>query len=231
MENTLLIPQHIALILDGNRRWAVEHGLPKLAGHTKGAENVRRIAKAALDQGVPFVTMYVLSTENLKGRSQEELAHLFFLFGTIVDYLDKFLKHEIRFRVVGDTTKLPPDLQDRLTSTVEKTKHHKRLTLTFAINYGGRDEIKRAVQKIVKDNITEEQITEKLIASYLDTQDIPEVDLVIRTGGDQRLSNYLLWQSAYAELYFTKTFWPAFSAEDLAEAISWFQQQKRNRGK
>ncbi len=231
MENTQHKPQHIAIILDGNRRWAVEHGLPKLAGHTKGADNVRRIVKASLDQHISYITMYVLSTENLQNRSEEELRHLFSLFGTIVDYLDKLLKHDIRFCVVGDITKLPSDLQDKLNSTIDKTKHHKHLTLTFAVNYGARDEIRRAIQKIIHDGVTEKNVTEGLVTNYLDTRDMPEVDLVIRTGGDQRLSNYLLWQSAYAELYFTKIFWPAFSEKNLEEAIDWFREQKRNRGK
>ena len=223
--------KHIALILDGNRRWATERGLPKMMGHTEGAKNVKRITKAAIDHGVAYLTMYILSTENLKNRSESELKHLFTLFGRILEFLGEFVENNVRLNLIGDIAGLPEKTQKHMKEVVEKTKDNTGLTLTLAANYGGRDEITRTVKHIIADGTPADAVTEELIQSKLDTGDIPEVDLVIRTGGDQRLSNYLPWQAVYAQLYFTKTKWPAFSHEDLADAIDWYHEQKRNRGK
>lgn len=222
---------HLAIILDGNRRWATERGLPKLVGHTEGAKNLKRVAKAAMNRGVRYLTLYCLSTENLTNRSEEELKHLFSLFEQLTNYLGEFVENNTKFRVIGDPTKLPESTQKKLEKMIEDTKNHQAFTMILAVNYGGRDEITRAVQKIVRENIPADTITEKTIQEHLDTADLPDVDLVIRTGGDQRLSNYLPWQSTYAELYFTPTQWPAFSEADLDRAIEWFQNQKRNKGK
>ncbi len=215
--------QHIALILDGNRRWAIERGLPKMMGHTEGAKNIKRIAQTALDEGIDYLTLYVLSTENLKNRSESELKHLFMLFGRILEYLGEFTKNNVRLNLIGDIAGLPEKTQKNLYETVEKTKHNTGMVLTLAANYGGRDEITRAIKRIVASGVNQE--------SMLDTGNIPEVDLMIRTSGHQRTSNYLPWQLAYAELYFTDVKWPAFSPEDLREAINWYTKQKRNRGK
>lgn len=223
--------KHLAIILDGNRRWAVEHGLPKLIGHTEGAKNIKKIAKAVMNKGVDYLTLYCLSTENLKNRSEEELKHLFSLFEQLTNYLGEFVENNAQVRVIGDPSKLPESTQKKLQHMVEKTKDHTDFTMILAVNYGGRDEITRAVQKIVAEKIPATEINEATIQAHLDTADIPDVDLVIRTGGDQRLSNYLPWQSTYAELYFTPTYWPAFREEDLDAAIEWFQTQKRNKGK
>ncbi len=224
-------PQHIALILDGNRRWATNKGLPKMMGHMEGSKNVKRIVQAALDAGVPYITMYILSTENIKNRSEEELNYLFSLFEKIVDYLEDFLKQDVRLRLIGDISKLPDSVQRNMTEVVEQTAQNKTLTLTLAANYGGRDEIVRTIQRMMSDGLTSLEVTEATVQAYLDTKGIPDVDMVIRTGGDQRLSNYLPWQSTYAELYFTQIQWPAFSPNDLNQAIAWFQEQKRNKGK
>lgn len=222
--------KHIAIILDGNRTWATERGLPKMIGHTEGAKNVEKIGEAVLAKGIPYLTLYVLSTENLKNRSAEELDHLFSLFAKIVDYLDKFLKKNVRLQLIGNIASLPEKVQASLQKTVEATKNNTALTLTLAVNYGGRDEIVRAYQKAIDSGVSAAEINEEKLQSFLDTADLPDVDLVIRTGGHHRLSNYLPWQSTYAELYFTDTKWPAFSPADLDEAVTWFEKQKRHWG-
>ncbi len=223
--------KHLAIIMDGNRRWATERGLPKMAGHTKGAKNLRRIVKAAQAKKIQFLTLYTLSTENLTGRSEEELKHLFSLIEKLPEYLADFENTETQFRIIGDISKLPEKTQKRLQLLTEKTKSYTKFVLTLAINYGGRDEIVRATKKIIEAKLKVEQITEEVFANYLDTVQIPDVDLMIRTGGDQRLSNYLPWQTAYAELYFTSVYWPEFSDKDLNQALNWFHEQKRNNGK
>jgi len=223
--------QHLAIIMDGNRRWATGKGLPKLMGHTEGAKNLKKIAKAVKQRGIPFLTLYTLSTENLKERSPEELDHLFSLISQLIDYLDEFFKEDAKLCVIGDYTKLPAKPLKALKEMMEQTKNNKSMTLTLAINYGGRNELTRAFQKMVAQEIKQEEITEESIQKHLDTADMPDVDLVIRTSGAQRLSNYLPWQTTYAELYFTPVHWPAFSETDLDTAIEWFQNQKRNKGK
>lgn len=230
-ENTKNHLKHIAIIMDGNRRWATERNLPKIMGHSEGAKNVNRIIKLAQDRNIEYITIWALSTENLKERSEEELKHLFSLFEKLADDLDSSEKNNLRILNIGDITKLPPSTQAKLTAIAKKTEMHTGLTLVLAINYGGRDEITRAIHKIVEDKITTEKITEQLITEYLDTSKTPDPELIIRTGGDQRLSGFLPWQSTYAEIYFTPIKWPAFSEKDLDEAIEWFEQQKRNRGK
>ena len=222
--------QHIGIIMDGNRRWAVDHHLPKMLGHTEGAKNLKRIAKFILNQNIPYLTLYTLSTENLK-RSEEELKHLFSLFEKLTDYIKDLLKNDTRLNIIGDLTRLPIKTQKKLKGVMEKTKNNSALILTLAIAYGGRDEIVRAVKKITSQNLPPEKITEEYFESCLDTTGLPEVDLVIRTGGNQRLSNFLPWQTTYAELYFTNTYWPAFYEEELKNIIDWFFEQKRNKGK
>lgn len=220
--------QHIAIIMDGNRRWAAERGLPKLLGHTEGAKNLKTIGQAVQKLGIPYLTLWALSTENLKERSKEELKHLFSLFKQLVDYLGDFIKNNVRLQLIGDLEKLPEDVQEKLNAVVEKTKDHTGMVLTLAINYGGRDEIIRAVNKIILEGVS--TLTEEKFSPYLDTANMPDPDLIVRTGGHQRLSGYLPWQSTYSELYFTQTYWPAFSEEEVNTAIEWFEEQKRNRG-
>ncbi|PIR74323.1 MAG: di-trans,poly-cis-decaprenylcistransferase [Candidatus Magasanikbacteria bacterium CG10_big_fil_rev_8_21_14_0_10_47_10] len=224
-------PTHIAIILDGNRRWATEHGMPKIMGHTEGAKRIKPVALSALHQGVSFLTLFVLSTENVKERSQTELDHLYTLFGKIIDYVTDLNEHNVRLNVIGDISKLPQKVQDNLQQAMERTKNNTGLMLTFAANYGGRDEMTRAVKKMIVDGVDEPDITEDTISRYLDTAGMPDVDLLIRTSGHQRTSNFLPWQSVYAELYFPRVHWPAFGEEDLLQAIFWFKEQKRNKGK
>ncbi len=221
--------QHLAIIMDGNRRWATERGLPKLLGHTEGAKNLRTIAKAVRERGISYLTLYALSTENIRERSEEELKHLYSLFEKLIDYLGDFFENNACLHIIGNLGGLPEKTKNALLNVVEQTKNNTGLTLSLAINYGGRDEIIRAIQKFGQHPDT--KISEINFKEYLDTADIPDVDLVIRTGGHHRLSNFLLWQSAYAELYFTDTRWPAFDVQELDQAIIWFEEQQRNRGK
>ena len=224
-------PQHIAIIMDGNRRWAKEQGKPAIFGHSAGAKNLKRIVQKALDLGIPYLTFWALSTENLK-RDEKEVKHLFSLFEKITDYLNDFLKNDAKFNIIGDMSEqIPEKLQKKLLDVEKKTEDAKKITLTFAINYGGRDEIVRATKKIITEGLDPAHITEELFSRYLDTKDIPDPDMIVRTGGNKRLSGYLAWQSTYAELYFTETKWPAYAPEDLVHAIDWYKKQKRNFGK
>lgn len=223
--------KHIAIIMDGNRRWATDRGLPKLIGHTEGGKNLKRVIKACKKRNIKYLTVWALSTENLKERSQEELKHLFSLFEKLVDYLGDLNKNNIRVNLIGDLTKLPKSTQEKLTGLADLTKNNSGLFFTIGVNYGGRDEIIRAIKKILNSKLTTEQLTEETLSKFLDTDGMPDPDLIIRTGGAVRLSGYLPWQGIYSELYFTPTYWPAFSEKDLDGAIEWFQEQKRNRGK
>lgn len=222
--------RHIAIILDGNRTWATEKGLPEILGHNEGAKNIKRIVLAALKTDVSYVTLYTLSTENLKNRTPDELKHLFSLFEKISAYAKLFHENKVRFKTIGDVSVLPNSVRKVLRDLAEQTKNYESLTLTFALNYGGRDEIVRATKKICA-NGNGDELTEELFANYLDTADYPDVDLMIRTGGYKRISNFLLWQTSYAELYFTDIKWPAFSEKDFYEAIDWFAAQNRKKGK
>ena len=225
------VPQHLAIIMDGNRRWATERGLPKMAGHTQGAKTLKDIAKAAQTAGVRYLTLYALSTENLKERSPEELKHLFKLFEEVVDYLGDFFKNNAQVRVIGDLSAIPETTRTALEKVAEETRHNGDIVMTLAVNYGGRDELVRAMRKIVEYKIPTTDITEQTITDNLDTMGLPDVDMIIRTAGNQRLSGFLAWQSIYAELYFTDTKWPAFDKDELKKALDWFAEQQRNRGK
>ncbi len=217
--------------MDGNRRWATEHSLPKIFGHTEGVKTFRMITEYAGNCGIGHITFWALSTENFKSRSKEELDHIFMLMDKQLDAIDDLLKNNIQLRIIGDTSKLPLPLQEKLTRVVDTSKKDTGMILTLAINYGGRDEIIRAYKKILAAGVSAEDITEESFATYLDTAALPDPDLIIRTGGDKRLSGYLPWQSTYAELYFTDIKWPAFSKTDFDAALTWFAEQKRNGGK
>ena len=226
-----LMPQHIAIIMDGNRRWAKERGLDPRLGHKEGAETLERIATYANEIGLKYMTVYAFSTENWK-RTKEEVGALMKLLEL---YLDKFLNREslrnIRIRLLGDVEGLNPSLRDRIYRIVEKSKDNTGLTLNIAFNYGGRDEIVRAVRKISEkvknDEIDIDEIDEDMVSNNLYTQGEPEPDLLIRPGGELRISNFLLWQLAYTEFLFVDKYWPDFSRKDLLEAI--YTYEKRNR--
>lgn len=234
MEDVLNIPQHIAIIMDGNRRWAKEKGKEASEGHKAGAENLEKIARDCNKLGVKILTVYAFSTENWK-RSKDEVSALMVL---LRNYLKKFSKDankdNIKIRVLGDIDKLEPNLKKSINDAIERTKNNTGLTINIAFNYGGRAEITNAMKKIAikleNKEIKIEDINENLINQNLYTQDQPDPDLLIRPGGELRISNFLPWQLVYSEFYFTDKYWPDFSKEDLIEAIKVFNKRNRKFG-
>ncbi|MDU1114366.1 isoprenyl transferase [Clostridium sp.] len=229
------IPNHIAIIMDGNGRWAKERMLPRSMGHKAGVETIRRILKEATRLGVKNLTLYAFSTENW-GRPKDEVGALMKLLVTYLrKELDECHKNGLRMNVFGDTTQLPKECQEALDDALETTKNNTRINLNFALNYGGRDEIIRAIKlmysDINKNIIKEEDINSELIENYLYTKGIPDPDLIIRPSGEQRLSNFLLWQCAYSEFWYSDINWPDFKEEDLRRAISDYQNRDRRFGK
>jgi len=228
------IPQHIAIILDGNGRWAKKKGMPRHFGHTQGSKNVERICEDAYKMGVKYLTVYAFSTENWKRPKEEVDALMNLLRNYMKTCLKTAEKNRMRVRVLGDKTALDDDIRSRIAELEEATKNNDGLNFQIALNYGSRDEMVRAMKKMsldIKDGkIDTEQIDETLFETYLDTHDIPDPDLMIRTSGEQRLSNYLLWQLAYSEFYFTDVLWPDFTKEDLAEAIEYYNGRDRRFG-
>lgn len=230
----IIIPQHIAVIMDGNGRWAKARGLPRIAGHRKGAEAVRKIVEKSSQLGIKYLTLYSFSSENWK-RPLEEVSGLMSL-------LRRYLKSEIaelhgkdvRFRVIGDRARLDNDIRRLIEDAEAMTERNSGLTLVLALSYGGRQEIAEAVRNIAKSAelglIKSEAVDEDVFSAYLNTAGIPDPDLLIRTSGEQRISNFLLWQLAYAELYFTNKFWPEFGESDLVAAIEEFQKRDRRFG-
>lgn len=228
------IPQHIAIILDGNGRWAKKKGMPRNFGHTQGSKNVEHICEDAYKMGVKYLTVYAFSTENWKRPKEEVDALMNLLRNYMKTCLKTAEKNRMRVRVLGDKTALDDDIRSRIAELEEATKNNDGLNFQIALNYGSRDEMIRAMKNMCMDvkegKLETEQIDEKLFESYLDTHDIPDPDLMIRTSGEQRLSNYLLWQLAYSEFYFTDVLWPDFTKEDLAEAIAYYNGRDRRFG-
>ncbi len=226
----LHVPQHVAIILDGNGRWARKRLLPRSAGHSAGAKTVEDCCEWAWDLGIKYLTVYAFSTENWK-RSDEEVAYLMNL---LRDYMKTCLvrsrKNNMRVRVIGDKSRLDEDLRASIDELENESASFTGLNFTVAINYGGRDEIVRAVKRIAESATGADRIDEELISSYLDTSDIPDPDLIIRTSGEQRISNFLLWQLAYSEFYFTDVLWPDFSKKELIKAIEYYSQRNRRFG-
>lgn len=227
------IPAHIAIIMDGNGRWAAKRGLERSYGHQAGVETVRRITAACTKLGVKFLTLYTFSTENWNRPSDEISALMGLVLSSLEDEI--FMKNDVRFRVIGDIARLPDDVQKKLHETEEHTKNNATMTMVVALSYSSRWEITKAVQDIVTDvkagKISEQAICEDMVSKYLQTAFMPDPDLLIRTGGEVRVSNYLLWQIAYSELYFCDTFWPDFAEEDLYRAIANYQSRQRRFGK
>lgn len=225
------LPQHIAIIVDGNRRWARERGLPTLAGHKKGAERVGEIVKYAQELGVKIITIYAFSTENWK-RQKEEVSYLMGLFD---DYarskIDEARDLGIQVRILGDIHELPNSLQKALSQLMEATRNNEKLIFNIAINYGGRDELVRAFRKLLLANVPAADLSEELISNNLDTAGLPDPDLIIRTSGEQRLSNFLPWQGTYSELYFPQVYWPDFDKEQFDIALEEFRKRQRRMGK
>ena len=232
--NKECMPKHIAIIMDGNRRWAKEKGIEVKLGHKAGAENLEKLAYFANDLGLKYLTVYAFSTENWK-RTKEEVGALMLLLRA---YIDKLLKRttsdNIRIKVLGDIEKIDEGLRNDILKIVESTKNNTGLTLNIAFNYGGRDEITKAVKKIASkvasNELNMQDINEQLISDNLYTEGEPDPDLVIGTGGELRVSNFLLWQIAYAEFLFVQKYWPDFSEDDLVDAIVTFQNRNRKFG-
>ena len=227
------IPQHVAIIMDGNGRWARQRGKERSFGHQAGAETVHRIIEEAVRLGIKYLTLYTFSTENWNRPSTEIAALMNLLFDSIEEMT--FMKNNVRFDVIGDIEKLPENVKERLTSCIEHTSHNTGMCLVLALSYSSRWEITEATRQIatlVKNrDITPEQITDEYISAHLTTSFMPDPDLLIRTGGEIRLSNYLLWQCAYSELYFCDTFWPDFNEEEFQKAICEYQKRERRFGK
>lgn len=224
------IPTHVAIIMDGNGRWARARGLPRLAGHRAGTENLRRIIEACVEFGIKYLTIYAFSTENW-GRPMDEVEGLMNIFDDVFDReLDELHKRGAQLRHVGRLEGVRPSMIDKINRGVEMTKDNQRLILNVAFNYGGRDEIVHAVRKIVESGVDPEDVTPELIEQSLFTSGSPDPDLVIRTSGEMRTSNFLLWQSAYSEWYFPEVFWPDFGRDQLLEAIREYNQRERRFG-
>ena len=222
---------HIAIIMDGNRRWAKEKHLPSMMGHKKGVEALKKTVRACGELGIKYLTVYAFSTENWN-REQSEVDFLMeLLASTIKNELKELYENNVKIDYIGDLTKLSGNLQKILQNSVDTTKNNTGVNLNIAINYGSRDEIVHAVKKIVSKNIDIDKIDEELISQNLYTSDIPDPDMVIRTSGEKRISNFLLWQIAYSEIYITDIFWPDFDKEKLKEAIVDFAKRKRRWGK
>ena len=223
--------QHIAIIMDGNRRWAKEKFLPSAMGHQKGVDALRSTMRLFDEFGIKYLTVYAFSTENWN-RKKEEVEFLMGLLAkTLLNELDDMHKENVKIRFLGDLSKLSDNLIKIVHSAEEKTKNNTGVNLNIAFNYGSRDEIKNALQEIVKEGISYEEITEETISKHLYTKDIPDPDLLIRTGGEKRISNYLLWQIAYSEIYVTDAYWPEFDRNELSKAIIDFENRNRRFGK
>lgn len=228
------VPEHIAIILDGNGRWAKKRGMPRGYGHIKGCENLERICDIVRDMGVKYLTVYAFSTENWK-RSREEVDGLMKLFRSYLKRCKKSArKNNMRVKIIGDPSAFAPDIQESIRDLEEYSKDFDHIYFQIALNYGGRDELVRASRKLaqaVKDGqIAPEEITEETLEQFLDTAGIPDPDLLIRTSGEQRLSNYLLWQLAYTEFYFTDVPWPDFDKAELEKAIAKYNERDRRYG-
>lgn len=227
------IPQHIAIIMDGNGRWATEHGKPRSYGHQAGVETVRRITSECTRLGVKYLTLYTFSTENWN-RPETEIAAL---MGLVLSSLEDeiFMKNNVRFKVIGDIERLPAEVQRKLQETIDHTAGNTAMTMVVALSYSSRWEITKAMKDIAKKaldgQLSVDDITEDTVSQNLTTASIPDPDLLIRTGGELRISNYLLWQIAYSELYFCDTFWPDFNEADLHKAIADYQHRQRRFGK
>ena len=224
------VPRHVAIIMDGNGRWATQRGLPRVAGHRAGTENIRRIIERFNDHGVQYLSLYAFSTENWNRPAPEVQALLRLLGRFIKREIDNFQKNGIRLQHLGHLETLPPGLQRQVKEAVDLTRDNTKLTLNICFNYGGRDDIVVALQRIIEVGIPAEEVTEELISRYLYSAGTPDPDLVIRTAGEQRVSNFMLWQSAYAEFYFTDTYWPDFGREDIDLALSEYGRRKRKFG-
>jgi undecaprenyl diphosphate synthase len=221
---------HLAIIMDGNGRWAKNRGLSRLKGHEAGTRAARAIVEAAKDRGITYLTLYAFSSENWK-RPQDEVEGLFSILEGFIDReVDRLMEGGVCLHTIGDISKLPERLRQKIVQTIEKTRANTGIHLAVALNYGGRDEIVRACRKIAMEKTPPELITEESLPGFLDTSFMPDPDLLVRTGGEWRISNFLLWQLAYTEIFFTDTLWPDFDGEALDHAIAWYGSRQRRFG-
>ncbi len=224
------VPAHVAIIMDGNGRWARSRGLPRLAGHRAGTENLRRIIRACVEFGVKYLTIYAFSTENW-GRPRDEIEGLMNILEDVIDReLTELHKEGVQLRHIGRLERLAPNIQEKVLEAIELTKNNQRLVLNVAFNYGGRDEIICAISKMLKAGVRPEEVNEALVGRYLFTAGVPDPDLIIRTSGELRISNFLIWQAAYSEWYVTPIYWPDFNKEEFRKALEAFTQRDRRFG-
>lgn len=224
------LPLHVAITMDGNGRWATQRKLPRTAGHDKGLHTVKSIVKAAADLGIKNLTLYIFSTENWK-RTEKEVGFLMNLIHThLKQELDFYRENGIKLNHIGDLNALPPSIKKDITDAIEDTKNFNGMILNLAINYGGRDEIIRGIKKIINKGLSQEEITEEVISQSLDMPQSPDVDLLIRTGGEKRLSNFLLWHIPYAEQIYLDTLWPDYTVQEFYSNIEEFQHRNRRFG-
>ncbi|MFZ0532914.1 MAG: isoprenyl transferase [Anaerolineales bacterium] len=224
------IPTHIGIIMDGNGRWALARGLPRMAGHRAGTENLRRIIEACIEFGIKYLTIYAFSTENW-GRPSEEVQGLMRIFENVIDNeIQELHDQGVKLRHLGRLDRLRPSFRKKVVEAMEYTKDNDRLILNIAFNYGGRDEIVCAIQAMIRDGVEAEQVSDDLVSQYLFTAGVPDPDMIIRTSGELRGSNFLIWQGAYSEWYFPATYWPDFDRHELLKAIEEFSQRDRRYG-
>lgn len=225
------LPRHIAIIMDGNGRWAKKHGLPRTAGHGQGAETFRTIATYCKDIGIEYLTVYAFSTENWKRPAEEVSAIMSLLEKYLYEAIERMERDKVKMKFFGDTSVLSPKLRGLIDRTTEISTHYSGCQVNICLNYGGRDEILRAVEVCAREIVqSDEKPTEEMLSAKLYSAGIPDPELIIRPGGERRLSNFLLWQAAYSELYFVDTLWPDFSKHHINEAIIWYQNRNRRFG-
>ena len=224
------IPTHIGIIMDGNGRWAQARGLPRLAGHRAGTENLRRVIEACIEFGIKYLTIYAFSTENW-GRPSDEVQGLLGIFEDVIDReLQELRDQGVQLRHLGRLDRLKPGFREKVLRAIEFTKSNDRLVLNIAFNYGGRDEIVCAIQAMIRDGVPAEAVTDELVSQYLFTAGVPDPDMIIRTSGELRASNFLVWQGAYSEWYFPATYWPDFDRQELLRALQEYDQRDRRYG-
>jgi undecaprenyl diphosphate synthase len=224
------LPKHVAIIMDGNGRWATSRGLPRSEGHRQGTENLRKIIRASVEFGVEILTIYAFSTENW-GRPRREVQLLMRILESVIDReLDELDREGVQIRHIGRLEEVSPHLQRKIRQACDKTQHNTRLILNVAFNYGGRDEIVHAIKQMMQDGVKAEDVTEEMVSSYLYTSGLPDPELIIRTSGELRVSNFLIWQGSYSELYVTPIYWPDFNKEEYRTALLDFSQRRRRFG-
>lgn len=224
------VPTHIGIIMDGNGRWALSRGLPRMAGHRAGTENLRRIIEACIEFGIRYLTIYAFSTENW-GRPTAEVQGLLRIFENVIDdELEELRDEGVQVRHIGRLDRLKPSFREKVINAIETTKDNDRLVLNIAFNYGGRDEIVCAIQAMIHDGIQADQVNSEMVSRYLFTAGLPDPDLIIRTSGELRGSNFLIWQGAYSEWYFPATYWPDFDKEELRKALEEYNRRERRFG-